>query len=76
MTTDESEPIEVCTLDMVGYAGEGKFVILNPIKKRGRVLPVESPEFPIPHCIKCIIRNNQVVNFAGRVATLHDIDGQ
>ena len=68
------EPVKVKTLDLVGYKGDGVFVILNPVKSLGRKLPDEEPPH-IPLCIRAEIVNNQVVNFSGFVATLNDIDG-
>ena len=71
------EPVEVRRLDLVGYKGDGVFVILSPVKIRDRKLP--SPEGGmldgIPLCVRAKVVNNQVVNFGGEVATLHDIDG-
>jgi hypothetical protein len=71
------EPVEVKTLDLVGYKGDGVFAILNPIRSMGRKLPdadtTQSPHIPV--CIRAKIVNNQVINFGGKVATLNDIDG-
>ncbi|MDO8523465.1 MAG: hypothetical protein Q7S12_04285 [bacterium] len=69
------KPVEVKTLDLVGYTGK-EFVILNHTKSLGRKLP-PIPEMmaSIPWCIRCKVENNQIVNFGGQVATLHDIDG-
>ena len=68
------EPVKVVVLDIVGYKGNGEFAILNPNMTRGRILPeVDGILKSIPLCFTCKIENNQVVNFSGRVATLHDI---
>jgi hypothetical protein len=71
------EPVEVKTLDLVGYKGDGVFVILNPIKSRGRKLPGTNDGIleGMPLCIRAKIENNQVVNFSGEAATLNNIDG-
>lgn len=71
------EPVEVRTLDLVGYKGDGIFVILNPIKNHGRKLPSAEGSMleNVPLCIRAKVVNNQVVNFGGEVATLNDIDG-
>lgn len=72
------EPVPVERLDLVGYAGDGKFVILNPVKSHGRklpLLPADDPLSVVPNCIRARVENNQVVNFNGEVATLHDIAG-
>ena len=80
MTTilgDDYDPVEVLPLDLVGYLGDKGFVILSSVKNRNRKLPsVEGSvlEF-VPLCIRAKVVNNQVVNFSGQVATLHDIDG-
>ncbi|OGN32799.1 MAG: hypothetical protein A3I92_02485 [Candidatus Yanofskybacteria bacterium RIFCSPLOWO2_02_FULL_43_10b] len=71
------KPVEVEILDLVGYNGNGVFVILNPVKSRGRRLPDVGELFAnFPVCILARIENNQVVNFYGETATLHDIDGE
>ena len=74
------KPVEVEVLDIVGYRGGGKnegFVILNPHRIPGRELPPLPRNLEaMPWCIKCIIRNNQQVNFGGEFATLHDINGK
>ncbi len=69
------KPIEVETLDLVGYKGDGVFVILNPVRGLGRKLPDEGAVQGLPLCLRAAVTNNQVVNFSGEVATLHDIDG-
>ena len=82
MTTlgGEYEPVEVQTLDLVGYVGKSKFVILQAVTLREKGLPAGLPEGGvlngIPTCIRAKIVNNQVVNFSGVVATLHDINGE
>ena len=71
------ELVEVRSLDLVGYTRSKGFVILNPVKNRSRKLPNAEGSLleHIPLCIRAKIANNQVVNFSGQVATLHDIDG-
>jgi hypothetical protein len=71
------EPVEVKTLDLVGYKGDGVFVILNPVKNRGRKLPSAEGSLLecVPLCLRAKIVNNQVINFGGEVATLNDVDG-
>lgn len=74
--------VKVETLDLVGYVGGGKFVIINPIRRSpiqrsGRKLPEPDPEWKhMPWCIRARIENNQVVNFNGNPATLHDVNGE
>lgn len=80
MTTilgDDYEPVEVLPLDLVGYLGDKGFVILNPVRRHNRELPnvEDSPLKYVPLCIRAKITNNQVVNFSGQIATLHDING-
>lgn len=77
MTTmvGDCEPVEVVTLDVVGYKSNGTFVILNPVRNNRRKLPHVVSD-AVPFCFLCTIKNNQVVNFEGDVATLHDIDGK
>jgi hypothetical protein len=72
---ENDEPIEVRTLDVVGYVSDGAFVILNPLRSAGRSLSTEGDPLLVPICIRAKIANNQVVNFSGKVATLNDIDG-
>lgn len=69
--------VKVEVLDLVGYIGGGEFVILNPHRSEMRKLPAISKNAQaIPWCFQCKIENNQVVNFNGNVATLHDIAGE
>jgi len=74
------KPVEVQKLDLVGYEGEGVFAILNLSKTQNRELPKLVTDAlkdagPLPMCIRAEVRNNQVINFSGEVATLHDVDG-
>ncbi len=63
-------------LDLVGYLGRGRFVILRPFEKEGRELPGTDWKklSTAPACIPCYLDNNQVINFEGRLATLHDLN--
>ena len=48
------------------------------MKRRSRVLPGPEAEGMFAHlplCIRAEIANNQVINFLGEVAILHDLDG-
>jgi hypothetical protein len=72
-------PVEVCTLDIVGYIGDGKFVILNPVRGRNRELPGTAEESIfscLPTCLNTTLQNNQRINFGGDQATLHNINGR
>ena len=69
-------PVKVVSLDLVGYTGDGVFVIISPIKWPDRRLPKPGSDWEgMPWCIRARVENNQAVNFNGKVATLHDING-
>lgn len=72
-------PIKVANLDIVGYIGDGKFIIISPFKALNRDLPKTEKETflsVLPMCIPAIVENNQEINFSGKSATLHDISGE
>lgn len=73
------EPVEVLPLDIVGYIGNGTFVLIRGATYQVRKLPegIElSDSHGIPTCLVAKIENNQVVNFGGNVGTLNNIVGE
>ena len=55
MTTKlESKPVAAITLDVVGYLGDGRFVILNPVKAFRRELPTVPESSLLAHLPFCI----------------------
>jgi hypothetical protein len=74
------EPVKVQTLDVVGYLGKSKFVLLQAVERRQTKLPAGMPEADafkgIPTCVRAKVENNQAINFSGVVATLHDVSGE
>lgn len=68
-------PIEVVDLDLVGYKGNGEFILLKACRGRNRNLPPEDEGgFGVPMCHKCTIRNGQKVNFDCETAVLIEIE--
>ena len=47
-------PIEVRDLDLVGHTFDGQFVIINPIKERGREFPDPGPLESMPLVIRAL----------------------
>jgi|GEM_PF-3571381 len=70
-------PVKAMSLDVVGYLGRDKFVLLKPATHEGRMFPMPVKTGPIESVLECTIEDGQVVYFANfEAVVLNKVHGK